>query len=87
MDTNLTLAHMTHNTAVIHLHQATAFPGPEWGDSRAKLPSQNSSETCITAACEIRTIAQQYLRQCTAIVSPQFCYCLFIAGGVLLGKP
>ncbi len=84
MDPNLTLAHITHNTAVIQLHQCVAYPSPHWRACPVSLPSINSSETCITAACEIGTIAQQYLQLSPGITNPQFSFCLFIAGRVLL---
>ncbi|EON65998.1 hypothetical protein W97_05241 [Coniosporium apollinis CBS 100218] len=84
MDPNLTLAHITHNTAVIQLHQCVAYPSPQWRACPVSLPSANSAETCITAACEVSTIAQQFLHLSPGITSPQFSFCLFIAGRVLL---
>ncbi|KAF3914832.1 hypothetical protein ABW20_dc0103781 [Dactylellina cionopaga] len=84
MDPNLTLAHITHNTAVIQLHQFVAYPSAYWRACPVSLPSQASSETCIAAACEISTIAQQYLQLSPGITNPQFSFCLFIAGRVLL---
>jgi hypothetical protein len=85
MDPNLTLAHMTHNTAVIQLHQAVAYPHPQWQAKGIRLPSDTSAETCLAAAHEITTIAEQYLSQSFGITNPQFSFCLFIAGRVLLG--
>lgn len=84
MDPNLTLAHITHNTAVIQLHQCVAFPPPPLRTSLVALPSTSSAETCIAAAHEIGTIAQQFLQQSTGITHPQLAFCLFIAGRVLL---
>lgn len=84
MDPNLTLAHITHNTAVIQLHQCIAYPAPQWRACSVRLPSDTSSETCLQAASEISTIAEQYLRQSSGITNPQFSFCLFIAGRVLL---
>ena len=84
MDPNLTLAHMTHNTAVIQLHQCIAYPAPQLRACPIVLPSATSSETCVAAATEIGTIAEQFLRQSPGITSPQFSFCLFIAGRVLL---
>lgn len=84
MDPNLTLAHITHNTAVIQLHQCIAYPAPQWRATTISLPSATSSETCIAAASEISTIADQYLRQNSGITAPQFSFCLFISGRVLL---
>ncbi|KAG9792271.1 hypothetical protein KCU88_g740, partial [Aureobasidium melanogenum] len=80
MDPNLTLAHMTHNTAVIQLHQAVAYPEFR----HLKMSSRSSADMCLSAAHEITTIAEKYLAQCTTIANPQFSFCLFIAGRVLL---
>ena len=85
MDPNLTLAHITHNTAVIQLHQCIAYPSTQWRTSGIKLPSAGSADTCITAALEISRIGQQYLRSNGGITNPQFSFCLFIAGRVILG--
>ena len=84
MDSNLTLAHITHNAAVILLHQAIAYPPLHWKSSPVKLPSSSSAETCIEAASEISTIGQQFLLHSPILVSPQFSFCLFIAGRMLL---
>lgn len=84
MDPNLTLAHITHNAAVILLHQAIAYPPLHWKLSPVKLPSSSSAETCIEAASEISTIGQQFLLHSPIFVSPQFSFCLFIAGRMLL---
>ncbi|KAI8941889.1 hypothetical protein NX059_000003 [Plenodomus lindquistii] len=84
MDPNLALAHMTHNTAVIQLHQCIAYPSPCWESSSIALPSNTSADTCVTAATEIGSIAQQFLQICSGIINPQFSFCLFVAGRVLL---
>jgi hypothetical protein len=84
MDQNLTLAHIVHNTSVILLHQGIAYPSPQWRSCPISLPSTSSSETCITAAREIATIAQQYLISNRALTSPQFAFCLFISARMLL---
>ncbi|WPG99112.1 Hypothetical protein R9X50_00192200 [Acrodontium crateriforme] len=84
MDPNLTLAHITHNTAVIQLHQNIAFPSPEWRTCQVTLPSTSSLEACITAACEIGSIAQQFMQQNLGLTHPQLSICLFIAGRMLL---
>lgn len=84
MDQNLSLAHITHNTAVIQLHQEIAYPSPQWRLVSISLPSSTSAETCVTAATEIRTIAQKYLQMSTGLVHPQLSFCLFVAGRVLL---
>ncbi|KAL2851058.1 fungal-specific transcription factor domain-containing protein [Aspergillus pseudoustus] len=84
MDSNLTLAHITHNTAVILLHQAIAYPPHHWKSSPVKLPSSSSAETCIEAATEISMIGQQFLIYSPMLTNPQFSFCLFIAGRMLL---
>ncbi|KAL4869461.1 hypothetical protein BDV12DRAFT_185158 [Aspergillus spectabilis] len=84
MDSNLTLAHITHNTVVILLHQAIAYPPHHWKSSPVKLPSSSSAETCIEAASEISVIGQQFLLYSPMLTNPQFSFCLFIAGRMLL---
>jgi hypothetical protein len=85
MDPNLALAHITHNTAVIQLHQCIAYPSPRWKSSSIALPSSTSADTCVTAAAEIGSIAHQFLHMVSGVVNPQFSFCLFVAGRVLLG--
>lgn len=84
MDSNLTLAHMTHNTVVILLHQAIAYPPHHWKSSPVKLHSSSSAETCIEAASEISAIGSQFLLCSSMLTNPQFSFCLFIAGRMLL---
>ena len=84
MDPNLTLAHITHNTSVILLHQGIAYPPPHWRACPVRLPSASSAETCIEAASEISTIGHQFLRCSVMLASPQFSFCLFVAGRMLL---
>ncbi|KAK0608953.1 hypothetical protein DIS24_g12647, partial [Lasiodiplodia hormozganensis] len=84
MDPNLTLAHITHNAAVIQLHQSIAYPAKQWNRYSAILPSSTSAGTCLTAAKEIVMIAKEFLRATDGITNPQFSFCLFIAGRVLL---
>jgi hypothetical protein len=84
MDPNLTLAHMTHNTAVILLHQVIAFPLPEWQHMRWRLPSASSAETCHAAATEVGIIADAFLQRSPSLTNPQFAFCLFICGRLLL---
>lgn len=86
MDPNLTLAHVTHNTAVIQLHQSIAFPSADWRDANVSLPSEASLNTCVSAACEVGSISQRFLEQNTGVTNPQLSFCLFVAGRVLLGK-
>lgn len=87
MDPNLTLAHITHNTSMILLHQHIAYPPPHWNDL-VKLPSSCSAETCQLAAIETSAICQKYLKYTeNGIVNSQFALCAFIAGRILLGEP
>ncbi|KAI3546675.1 hypothetical protein CABS01_06125 [Colletotrichum abscissum] len=85
MDPNLTLAHVTHNTSMILLHQLIAFPPREW-PFRARLPSILSADTCQAAAVEIAIIAENYLKHAPAVmpVSSQFVFCIYVAARVLL---
>lgn len=85
MDPNLTLAHITHNTAVVLLHQGIAYPSAGWQRSTAiKLPSQSSAETCMAAAVEVATIAEHFLRNSRFLANHQFAFCLFVCGRMLL---
>lgn len=85
MDPNLTLAHITHNASMILLHQLIAYPAKEWAWA-TRLPSQNSAETCQSAAEEIATITQNYLANSTStsVINSEFVFCLFIAARLLL---
>jgi hypothetical protein len=83
MDPNLTLAHMSHNAAMILLHQHIAYPPATWCDA-VKLPSACSAETCQLAAVEIASIADKYLCYMGGIINSQFAFCAFVAGRVLL---
>lgn len=83
MDPNLTLAHISHNTSTILLHQHVAYPPTRWKDV-VKLPSSCSAETCHLAAVETSSIVQKYLRYMGGIVNSQFAFCAFVAARVLL---
>ncbi|KAL4891172.1 fungal-specific transcription factor domain-containing protein [Aspergillus ambiguus] len=85
MDPNLTLAHITHNASMILLHQPIAFPLPEW-PFKSRLPSICSIDTCQTAAIEVASITNQYLKHSPGAspLSSQFAFCVFIAARVLL---
>ncbi|OIW32798.1 hypothetical protein CONLIGDRAFT_660573 [Coniochaeta ligniaria NRRL 30616] len=83
MDPNLTLAHITHNTSMILLHQHIAYPPVSWKDV-VKLPSSCSIETCQLAAVETASIVEKYLRYTGGIVNSQFAFCAFVAARVLL---
>lgn len=86
MDPNLTLAHLTHNTSMILLHQHIAYPPPDWKDL-VKLPSACSAETCQMAAVETASISQKYLKYTKdGMVNSQFALCAFVAGRILLGR-
>ncbi|KAK9780148.1 putative Fungal-specific transcription factor domain-containing protein [Seiridium cardinale] len=84
LDPNLTLAHLTHNTAVVLLHQGVAYPSPEWQASPIRLPSASSAETCLTAAREVAIIADKFLQDADFLTNPQFSFCLFICGRMFL---
>lgn len=89
MDPNLTLAHITHNVAVILLHQGIAYPSAEWQavlpTIGVRLPSASSAETCLIAATEVVTIVERFLRDNPVILTnPQFAFCLFICGRMML---
>ncbi|KAH6648321.1 fungal-specific transcription factor domain-containing protein [Truncatella angustata] len=85
MDPNLTLAHVTHNSSMIMLHQPIAYPSLFWAFSN-KLPSACSAETCYSAGVEIAKITQNYLRFAvkTMPIPPQYCFCLYIAARMFL---
>ncbi|KAH8660608.1 fungal-specific transcription factor domain-containing protein [Xylariales sp. PMI_506] len=85
MDPNLTLAHLTHNTSMMLLHQRIAYPQPEWTNI-VKLPSLCSAETCQNAALETQNIVEKYLKYGPddGIVTNQFTFCVFVAARVML---
>ncbi|UNI14753.1 hypothetical protein JDV02_001351 [Purpureocillium takamizusanense] len=84
MDCNLILAHVTHNTAVVLLHQCIAYPSPEWQSIPLRLPSSSSAETCLAAAKEVALITDNFLRCTDFLVNPQFSFCLFVCGRMLI---
>ncbi|KAF9879358.1 hypothetical protein CkaCkLH20_02901 [Colletotrichum karsti] len=84
MDPNLTLAHISHNCAVVLLHQGIAYPLPEWQATGIRLPSGSSAETCLAAATEVAIIAEKFLQDSQHVVSPQFAFCFFICGRMFL---
>ncbi|XEV01322.1 hypothetical protein FSHL1_006609 [Fusarium sambucinum] len=84
LDPNLVLAHIAHNTAVVLLHQGLAYPLAEWQSLPVRLPSSSSAETCQVAADEVATIAEQFLGHSNLLISPQFSFCLFVCGKMLL---
>jgi hypothetical protein len=86
MDPNLTLAHITHNTSMILLHQSIAYPRAHILE-KLQLASTASAETCQLAALETANIVQKYLQYTpfVGLVSPQFSFCTFISAHVILG--
>ncbi|KAI0015916.1 fungal-specific transcription factor domain-containing protein [Xylariomycetidae sp. FL0641] len=85
MDPNLTLAHITHNTAVVLLHQGVAYPSREWQTLPIRLPSGSSSETCLAAASEVAIIADKFLQDMPRLLTnPQFAFCLFVCARLFL---
>lgn len=87
MDPNLTLAHVTHNTSMILLHQRIAYPPLEWLEV-VKLPTLSCAETCEAAAAETANITQKYVDNSPAqgLVDCQFAFCVFVSARVLLGS-
>lgn len=87
MDPNLTLAHVTHNTSMILLHQRVAYPPAEWTNI-VQLPSVCSAETCHNAAIEIQNMTAKYLNNTPDgnPVTNQFVFCVFVAARALLGE-
>lgn len=86
MDPNLTLAHLTHNTSTILLHQYIAYP-PLDLSQLVQLPSSWSAETCRLAAIEIASITAKYLEHATTYMVPaQFAFSVFVAARTFLGK-
>ncbi|KAI8652544.1 Zn(2)-C6 fungal-type domain-containing protein [Fusarium keratoplasticum] len=85
MDPNLTLAHITHNTSMILLHQQIAYPAPQW-TTIVRMPSAHSAETCQIAASETATITQKYLKYTpnNSPVNSQFSFCVFVSARSLL---
>lgn len=86
LDPNMTLAHVTHNTSMILLHQRIGYP--ELQLKSIKLPNFYSAETCRLAAVETATIAWKYLASSSRhmSLSPTFSFCLCISARVLLGE-
>ncbi|KAF4483699.1 Asperfuranone cluster transcription factor afoA [Colletotrichum fructicola Nara gc5] len=84
MDPNMTLAHITHNTSMILLHQRIAYPAHELRG--IKLPSSYSAETCLGAAVENANMVRKYLAgsPVETIVSPHMSFCCFISAKILL---
>ncbi|VUC35191.1 unnamed protein product [Clonostachys rosea] len=84
IDHNITLAHLTHNTAGILLYQSLRGLWSTW----EHVSNQSSALSYLVlvkqAAKEIAKISARFLLHRRYIVSPQFCLCQFIAGRALL---
>ncbi|KAE8136436.1 fungal-specific transcription factor domain-containing protein [Aspergillus pseudotamarii] len=85
MDPNLTLAHITHNTSMILLHQCIAYPRASLVD-KLRQASISSAETCQLAATETANIVQKYLQYTpfVGLVNAQFVFCAFVSARVML---
>ncbi|VUC36515.1 unnamed protein product [Clonostachys rosea] len=84
LDPNMSLAHVTHNTSMIMLHQKIGYP-----DSKLKgipLPNFYSAETCHSAAVETSNITRNYLRHSSTCrpLSPHWAFCVFASAKILL---
>jgi hypothetical protein len=75
---------MTHNTAVVLLHQGVAYPSADWQSSLIGLPSASSADTCLAAAREVAIIAEKFLQDADFLTNPQFSFCLFVCGRMFL---
>jgi hypothetical protein len=86
MDHNITLAHLTHNTSGILLYQSARglvkmFPS---SSNVQQSPVAGHLTLVKQAATEIGMICSRFLLHRRYIVSPQFCFCQFIAARALL---
>ncbi|KAJ3494520.1 hypothetical protein NLG97_g4029 [Lecanicillium saksenae] len=61
IDPNLTIAHMTHNAAIITLHGRLAQPPKQAREWLSSLVSGASKEACVMAAIKIDRIARRFL--------------------------
>lgn len=86
IDPNLTLAHMTHNSAIIILHQELAYCAPSSRAWLSSLVSAASREASVMAAMKIAKIAARYLGASDGIPPHQFVFCLYTAGQLFLRK-
>lgn len=84
LDPNLVAAHITHNTAVVLLHQGIAYPAKDPGGKEQRSPSPSSAETCLRAATEVAAIAANTLTETDLLTSPQIAFCLFVCGRMVL---
>lgn len=84
MDPNLMLAHVTHNTSVVLLHQYLAYPAQPELISIFRHYRMSSANTCLSAASEVSKVCKTYLSVTDGFVSPQLAFCLFASGQVIL---
>ncbi|OAA69343.1 Transcription factor [Akanthomyces lecanii RCEF 1005] len=84
IDPNLTIAHMTHNAAIISLHSRLAQPPRQARAWLSSLVSGASKEACVMASIKIDRIARRFLDASFGIPPHQFALCLYIAAKVLL---
>jgi hypothetical protein len=84
MDPNWTLAHVTHNTSVILLHQFIAYPPTQLFPEFVAVQQRGSASTCLSAASEISNVTKMYLSYNDGITNPQFAFCLLVSGRALL---
>ncbi|KAL2861956.1 hypothetical protein BJX68DRAFT_273974 [Aspergillus pseudodeflectus] len=84
MDPNMTLAHITHNTSSILLHQRIAYP--RRAIRHLRLPNACSADTCFVAATETANITTKYLERAPVarVLAPHFAICVFVSARVLL---
>jgi hypothetical protein len=82
MDHNMTLGHITNNTSGILLYQsARTLYGLDVG---TQFPPLGQVTAVKQAAKEIANISTKFLLHRRYIVSPQFCFCQFVAARALL---
>ena len=86
IDPNLTIAHMTHNAAIISLHSRLAHPPRQARAWLSSLVSGASKEACVMASIKIDRIARRFLDASSGIPPHQFALCMYIAAKVLLCK-
>ncbi|KAJ6785235.1 hypothetical protein PWT90_05113 [Aphanocladium album] len=84
IDPNLTIAHMTHNAAIITLHSRLAQPPRQARAWLSSLVSGASKEACVVAAIKIDRIARRFLDASSGIPPHQFALCIYIACNTLL---
>jgi hypothetical protein len=82
----MSLAHVTHNTSLIMLHQKIGYP--EANLKNIPLPNFYSADTCQSAAVGTSDITRNYLRHSSTCkpLSPHWAFCVFVSAKILLGK-